>query len=218
MTLPPAATDRTLHIYLTLAQYPILAMHIRARMRRELFYRGIVTQQAFEADVREKAIRSQALEGLHDPFSEEPADIWETRLMRVRDHLTVVLIAAGAAFLALTSPITAVVAGLVLLYAKFQGVRDVVAAVVTFVQTQLANLQRFFEENSEGIREAIEHVTNVIKALWERFGDDIITIIQGRLETVKAVLPAAIADTSGESVRLNGKFQGERMRLTPLGS
>jgi hypothetical protein len=88
MTLPPAASDRTLHIYLSLAQYPILSVQIRARMRRELFNRGVITPQAFEAEVREKAIRSQALEGLHDPFSEEPADIWELRLMRVRDHLT----------------------------------------------------------------------------------------------------------------------------------
>jgi hypothetical protein len=88
MTLPPAPSDRTLHIYLSLAQYPILSTQIRARMRKELFNRGVITQQAFEAEAREKAIRSQALEGLHDPFSEEPADIWELRLTRIRDHLT----------------------------------------------------------------------------------------------------------------------------------
>jgi hypothetical protein len=88
MTLPPASSDRTLHIYLSLAQYPILSTQIRARMRRELFNRGVITQQAFEAEAREKAIRSQALEGLHDPFSEEPADVWELRLTRLRDHLT----------------------------------------------------------------------------------------------------------------------------------
>jgi hypothetical protein len=88
MTLPPASSDRTLNIYLSLAQYPILSTQIRARMRRELFKRGVITPHAFEAEVREKAIRSQALEGLHNPFAEEPTDIWETRLMRVRDHLT----------------------------------------------------------------------------------------------------------------------------------
>ena len=74
MTLPSASSDRTLHIYLSLAQYPILRTHIRARMRRELFDRGVISQLAFEAEVREKAIRSQAQEGLHDPFFEEPAD------------------------------------------------------------------------------------------------------------------------------------------------
>jgi hypothetical protein len=57
-------------------------------MRRELFKRGVITPQVFEAEARDKAIRSQALEGLHDPFAEEPADIWDTRLSRVKDHLT----------------------------------------------------------------------------------------------------------------------------------
>lgn len=86
--LPPASSDRTLHIYLSLAQYPILSTYIRSRMRRELFNSGVITPQAFEVEVREKAIRSQAMEGLHDPFSEEPAELWDTRLMKVRDHLT----------------------------------------------------------------------------------------------------------------------------------
>jgi hypothetical protein len=57
-------------------------------MRRELFNRGIITPQAFETEVREHAIRSQAREALHNPFDEEPANVWELRLMRVRDHLT----------------------------------------------------------------------------------------------------------------------------------
>jgi hypothetical protein len=88
MTLPPASSDRTLSIFLSLAQYPILSSQIRARMRREMFRRGVIKSQTFETEAREKAIRSQALEGLHDPFSEEPADIWELRLTRVREHLT----------------------------------------------------------------------------------------------------------------------------------
>jgi hypothetical protein len=57
-------------------------------MRRELFERGIITNQAFEAQVREKAIFSQSMEGLHDPFAEEPSELWELRLSRVREHLT----------------------------------------------------------------------------------------------------------------------------------
>jgi hypothetical protein len=88
MTLPPVSTDRVLHIYLSLAQYPILSTQIRARMRRELFNRGVITSQAFEAEIREKAIQSQALEGLHNPFGEEPTDVWELRLMRIREHMT----------------------------------------------------------------------------------------------------------------------------------
>ncbi|HSF83505.1 MAG TPA: PEP/pyruvate-binding domain-containing protein [Anaerolineales bacterium] len=88
MTLPPPSTDRTLSIYLSLAQYPILSTKIRNRMRRELFKRGVISQHEFEADVREKAIRSQAMEGVHNPFADEPAEVWEMRLMRVREHLT----------------------------------------------------------------------------------------------------------------------------------
>src|SRR5512136_2247287 len=88
MTLPLAPSDRTLHIYLSLAQYPILSTQIRARMRRELFARGIITPQAFETEMREKAIRSQTLEGLHDPFTEEPPEIWELRLTHIRENLT----------------------------------------------------------------------------------------------------------------------------------
>ena len=88
MTLPPPSSDRTLNIYLSLAQYPILSSKIRAHMRRELFARGVITPQAFEAEVREKAIRSQILEGIYNPFSEEQETVWETRLTHVRDHLT----------------------------------------------------------------------------------------------------------------------------------
>ena len=88
MTLPPPSSERTLNIYLSLAQYPILCTKIRSRMRRELFARGVIEPQVFEAEVRDKAIRSQALEGLNNPFSEEPSDVWDLRLMRVRDNLT----------------------------------------------------------------------------------------------------------------------------------
>ena len=48
-----------LSIYLALSQYPILSSRIRARMRSELFERGVIDPQAFEAEVREKAIQSR---------------------------------------------------------------------------------------------------------------------------------------------------------------
>jgi len=88
MTLPSPSTDRALRIYLALAQYPVLQTRIRARMRRELFERGIVGPKDFEAEVRQKAIESQAREGLHDPLWEESGEIWEIRMSRVRKHLT----------------------------------------------------------------------------------------------------------------------------------
>jgi hypothetical protein len=88
MTFPSASTDRVLRIYTALAQYPILRVRMRARMRRELFERGVITPQQFEAEVRDRAIESQAREGLHNPFQEEPVEVWETRQERIRSHLT----------------------------------------------------------------------------------------------------------------------------------
>src|SRR4030042_817862 len=88
MTLPSISTEKTLRIYLALAQYPILSTQIRTRMRRAIFEHGVISQSDFEAEVRQQAINSQAREALHDPYVEEPADVWEMRLSRLRDHLT----------------------------------------------------------------------------------------------------------------------------------
>jgi hypothetical protein len=57
-------------------------------MRRAIFEHGVISQSDFEAEVREQAIHSQSREALQDPLSEEPADVWEMRLSRLRDHLT----------------------------------------------------------------------------------------------------------------------------------
>jgi len=61
---------------------------MRARMRRELFERGVISPQNFESEVRDRAIESQAREGLHNPFEDEPAEVWEVRRERIRSHLT----------------------------------------------------------------------------------------------------------------------------------
>ena len=57
-------------------------------MRRELFERGVITPQDFETEVRHRAIESQAREGVHNPFEEEPAEVWEVRMARTRSHMT----------------------------------------------------------------------------------------------------------------------------------
>jgi hypothetical protein len=88
MTLPSVSVEKTQRIYLALAQYPILSTQIRARMRRVIFKHGVINQSDFEAEVHEQAIHSQTREQLHDPFNEEPVDVWELRLSRLRDHLT----------------------------------------------------------------------------------------------------------------------------------
>lgn len=88
MTFPSISADNVIKILLSLSQYPILSRRIRHYMRKSLFARGIITRSAFDAEARQKAIESQAREGLHNPFEEERADVWEERLLRVRDSLT----------------------------------------------------------------------------------------------------------------------------------
>jgi hypothetical protein len=81
-------SDRVLSIYLTLTEYPVLSARIRHIMRKQLFQRGILSREAFEAEARQKAIQSQFREGLHDPYGEEAAETWGERLRIVRDHMT----------------------------------------------------------------------------------------------------------------------------------
>lgn len=88
MSFSASSKERLLSLTLALGQYPILSSRIRARMRTELIDRGIITSQAFEAEVRESAMRSQKREGLGDPFGQEPSELWELRMARVRDQLT----------------------------------------------------------------------------------------------------------------------------------
>lgn len=88
MAYPLPHTDRLLNIYLALAQYPILSGRIRQQMRRRLFARDLINPVDFENEVRKLAVLSQEREGLRDPYNEEPADLWETRTMRIRDQLT----------------------------------------------------------------------------------------------------------------------------------
>ncbi|MBN2117025.1 MAG: PEP/pyruvate-binding domain-containing protein [Anaerolineales bacterium] len=87
MTHTPPESSKILDIYLLIAQYPMLASDIRRRMRAELFRRGIITHQRFEAEVNEKAVLSQEREGLIGDQKED-AEQWELRWSRVRRTLT----------------------------------------------------------------------------------------------------------------------------------
>jgi hypothetical protein len=88
MHQPLRSKTSTIDIYIKLAQYPILADKIRARMREELFTRGIISREGFETEVKQMAIESQRREGLFDPFNEEPTSIWQERKARIRDFHT----------------------------------------------------------------------------------------------------------------------------------
>lgn len=85
--LTPPESSKVLDIYLLIAQYPMLASDIRRRMRGEMFRRGIITPERFEAEVNEKAIQSQQREGLTGNEKED-AEQWELRWTRVRRTLT----------------------------------------------------------------------------------------------------------------------------------
>jgi hypothetical protein len=88
MTYTPPESSKILEIYLLIAQYPMLASDIRRRMRDELFRRGIITPQRFDAEVKEKAVQSQQREGMYNGLLEEDAQQWELRWSRVRRTLT----------------------------------------------------------------------------------------------------------------------------------
>lgn len=85
---PLRSITPTIDIYIKLAQYPTLAHDIRVRMREELFQRGIIDQEKFNAEVKAKALESQRREGLYDPFGQEQAHIWQKRKDRIRDYQT----------------------------------------------------------------------------------------------------------------------------------
>lgn len=81
---PLRSRTSTIDIYIKLAQYPILADKIRQRMREEFFRRGIISEDAFENEVEERAIESQRREGSYDPFNPEPHGLWQERKARIR--------------------------------------------------------------------------------------------------------------------------------------
>ncbi len=87
-TQPLRSVTPAIDTYIKLAQYPILADEIRARMREELFRRGVISQPEFENEVKKKASESLRREGLLDPFGEEPTTQWQLRKERIRAFQT----------------------------------------------------------------------------------------------------------------------------------
>jgi hypothetical protein len=98
MDFLPNSSERLLSVMLALGQYPILAPRIRARMREELFSRGIIDSISFEAQVRDEAVQTQHVEGIENPYAEEPKEIWEARQTAVRNQLTDLLFSRNLGF------------------------------------------------------------------------------------------------------------------------
>ena len=136
----------------------------------------------------------------------------------LQDHWKPVLVAVGVAFVALTSPVSLVIGALVLLYARFEVVRNVVAAVVGFITStvipgfialagiiteHLGKAVAWVQEMWPQISEAIGHVLNVVQAiistfvdivsaLWDRFGSTILGMVKAVWGTISGVVNAAI--------------------------
>lgn len=81
-------TSKILNIHLELSSYPILSDQIRERMRDELYRRGVINPAVFEREVEDKAIQSQRMEGITDPYNQETPENWQRRTQKVRDDLT----------------------------------------------------------------------------------------------------------------------------------
>jgi hypothetical protein len=73
MTFDMRRLPKVLEVFLELQQYPILSRSIRDQMRQELFVRGVITLERFEAEIEQKAIESQRREGITDPLYEDSA-------------------------------------------------------------------------------------------------------------------------------------------------
>ncbi len=79
---------KVLELHLEISRYPILGKRIRQCMRQEMFNRHVIDRELFEREVLEKAVESQHLEGVDSPAEQEPPEIWEERVQRIRDNLT----------------------------------------------------------------------------------------------------------------------------------
>lgn len=166
------------------------------------------------------------------PFAEDSPII--DGLFQLRDVLKVVggfitrnlkpiLIGLAAAFFAVTSPVTAIIAALAFLYLRFQTVRDVVAGVVTFFRTvvapafaevaaaanaQFQQLAAWVEEHWAQIEEAIRHVTAVVSAIvkafvavvgaaWRTWGDNIMSVVRAVFGVVRSTIQSAVRVITG---------------------
>lgn len=117
----------------------------------------------------------------------------------IEAHLKPILIGLAVAISPL--PVT-----LVLLYSKFQIVRDGVALVVDafkFLIGQVENLVAAFSERFGAIQEAVGHVLKAITVLvavalapivaaWRLFGDQILQIVGVAFDQVRAVIETAV--------------------------
>lgn len=134
----------------------------------------------------------------------------------------VIMVVVGALAL-LIAPVPTIIAALVLLYAKFEGFRTVVNAVITFITGTVApalisigkviidnvvsavkSLAEWFQTILPYIvnfvnntRKEIETFANWIRPYWDQIWNGIKTALQGTWEVIKGVIQVAIAVVKG---------------------
>ena len=181
MTLPNPSPDRVLNIYLALTQYPILAARIREKMRTELFSRGIILTDTFEAEVWKKSVESQMREGLHDPFGEESFDIWEMRRERIRDALTDFYFAYNLPYEEFENLVRQTI-----------GERGEIPNMVTF-NPELAPQEMLFEQ-----AEMIERLPGEKRKHLEARLQDLETSLHRKLDAIHVRLDAMASESAAE--------------------
>lgn len=137
----------------------------------------------------------------------------------VQDNLKPILIGLGVTFVALTAPITGVVAAILIAYARFEGFRNVVNAVVEFlvgtvipaiaavasgIADKFGELADWVRTHWAAIQEAIGHVIVVVQAiieafviavqaLWQMFGDEILNVARIVWDQIQNVVDTAVS-------------------------
>lgn len=135
---------------------------------------------------------------LADKFKRNVLPVIEDVFAFIQRNAKPIMAGLAGALLLITAPVSTVVAALVLAYAKFEGFRNVVNSVVSFlvgtvvpaivkfatgVGTQIANLIGFFQSIAPQVREALGHVQAVIEVVFAVVKE----IIQGTLGVLAAL-------------------------------
>jgi len=162
MDFLPNSSERLLSLMVALGQYPILGPKIRARMRTELFNRGIIAQTEFEEQVRSESIQTQKMEGIDGSYYQEPAEVWEQRLSILRDQLTDLLFSRHLPFELMESLISEILAEKGVTTQEPHLIVNPELAPTELVFEQALTIERMDEENRTRLIHRLEEAKVVL--------------------------------------------------------
>ena len=122
----------------------------------------------------------------------------------IGDHLKPILIGIGV----IMSPGGALIVGLIAAYQHFEGFRNVVNTVVSFVIDTIGSFVDWWKQIWPQVSEAVGHVMAAIQAIvgavlsflsdaWSVWGDDIGRIVGGVFGIVKSIIETAVNTIAG---------------------